>query len=69
MSHATTHNIVTTELSRIADSYADRMAELDVEYDTTESSSRLAEILDEKEAVKKSLVIFIEQTDKAGYML
>lgn len=69
MNHATTHNIVTIELSRIADSYADRMAELDAEYDTTESSSRLAEILDEKETVKKALVILVEQADKAGYIL
>lgn len=69
MNHATTHNIVTTELSRIADSYADRMAELDTEYDTTESASRLAEILDEKETVKKALVILVQQADKAGYML
>lgn len=69
MNHATTHNIVTTELSRIADSYADRMAELDAEYDTTESASRLAEILDEKETVKKALVILVEQADKAGYMI
>lgn len=63
------HQIVIGELKRIAKSYADRMAELDAEYDTTESASRLAEILDEKETVKKALVILVEQADKAGYMI